>query len=100
MPGLLDTGEVMVNSLHHQGIARLAPGLKAEAHAPDGLIEAMSLPGAKGFLLGVQWHPEWAGRARDPVSRAIFSLALAGQRPADLRQNDYGKNGSYKDKLF
>ncbi len=71
LAGLLGTADVTVNSLHHQGIARLAPGLLAEAHAPDGLVEAVSLPGARGFLLGVQWHPEWAA-ARDPVSRAIF----------------------------
>ena len=63
--------DAMVNSLHHQGVDRLAPGLKAEAHAPDGQIEAVSLPGAKAFLLGVQWHPEWAF-AQDPLSVAIF----------------------------
>ena len=68
---LFGVTQIAVNSLHHQGIARLAPGLLAEAHAPDGLIEAVSLPGAKGFLLGVQWHPEWAAE-RDPVSRALF----------------------------
>ncbi len=71
LEGLLGTTEVVVNSLHHQGVARLAPALLAEAHAPDGLIEAISLPGARGFLLGVQWHLEWAAD-RDPVSRAIF----------------------------
>ncbi|MEO8301690.1 MAG: gamma-glutamyl-gamma-aminobutyrate hydrolase family protein, partial [Rhizomicrobium sp.] len=63
--------QAMVNSLHHQGIDRLAPGLKAEAHAPDGQIEAVSRSGAGAFLLGVQWHPEW-GFAEDPLSRAIF----------------------------
>jgi putative glutamine amidotransferase len=68
MSGMRDA---MVNSLHHQGVDRLAPGLKAEAHAPDGQIEAVSLPGAKAFLLGVQWHPEWAF-AQDPLSAAIF----------------------------
>ncbi len=61
----------MVNSLHHQGVDRLAPDLVAEAHAPDGLIEAVSLRQPKSFLLGVQWHPEW-GFAQDPLSRAIF----------------------------
>jgi len=64
--------QAMVNSLHSQGVDRLAPGLKIEAHAPDGQIEAVSLPAAKAFLLGVQWHPEWAF-AEDPLSRAIFS---------------------------
>jgi putative glutamine amidotransferase len=59
-----------VNSLHSQGIDRLAPGLRAEAKAPDSTIEAISRDGA--FALGVQWHPEW--RFWDnPVSRAILS---------------------------
>lgn len=48
-----------VNSLHGQGIDRLAPGLRIEAVAPDGLVEAVSVEGAPGFALGVQWHPEW-----------------------------------------
>jgi len=61
-----------VNSLHHQGIDRLAPSLRADATAPDGLIEAVSCPAAPGFVLGVQWHPEW-GWADDPVSRSIFA---------------------------
>ncbi len=61
-----------VNSLHSQGIDRLAPTLHADAIAPDGTIEAVSMPGAKGFVLGVQWHPEWRWR-EDAVSRAIFS---------------------------
>jgi len=61
-----------VNSLHAQGIDRLAPPLHADAIAPDGTIEAVSMPGAKGFVLGLQWHPEW--RWRDsPVSRAILA---------------------------
>lgn len=51
--------EFMVNSLHGQGIARLGAGLVAEAYAPDGLIEAISIPKAKAFALAVQWHPEW-----------------------------------------
>jgi putative glutamine amidotransferase len=70
-----------VNSLHSQGIDRLAPVLRTEAVAPDGQIEAVSMPAAKGFLLGVQWHPEWNWSA-DPVSRAIyaaFGRALAKQ---------------------
>ena len=63
--------EVRVNSLHSQGIDRLAPSLRAEATAPDGPIEAVSLPGAKGFVVGVQWHPEWKF-AEDPLSLALF----------------------------
>jgi putative glutamine amidotransferase len=52
-------GEIMVNSLHGQGINQLAPGLAVEAHADDGLVEAYRVADAKGFTLAVQWHPEW-----------------------------------------
>lgn len=65
-----------VNSLHAQGIDRLAPALHADATARDGTIEAVSMPDAKGFLLGLQWHPEWRWREND-VSRAIFSAFAA-----------------------
>ncbi len=65
----MDTAEV--NSLHGQGIDRLAPGLAIDAEAPDGLIEAVRLDRAECFLLGVQWHPEWAFRD-NPLSVVIF----------------------------
>ncbi|MCL9781283.1 gamma-glutamyl-gamma-aminobutyrate hydrolase family protein [Vibrio sp. S4M6] len=54
----LDSTRIEVNSLHDQGIERLAPGLLVEAKASDGLVEAFSLPDQKYFI-GVQWHPEW-----------------------------------------
>jgi putative glutamine amidotransferase len=63
--------EIMVNSLHGQGIDQPAPGLKVEAVAPDGLIEAVSLPNAR-FVVGVQWHPEYKPLA-NPVSCALFA---------------------------
>jgi putative glutamine amidotransferase len=64
-------GPAMVNSLHHQGVDQLAPGLNVDAAAPDGQVEAVSMPGAPGFLLGLQWHPEWRW-SENPLSRAIF----------------------------
>ncbi|HEX4294616.1 MAG TPA: gamma-glutamyl-gamma-aminobutyrate hydrolase family protein [Rhizomicrobium sp.] len=69
---IVGAGVFQVNSLHAQGIDKLAPSLHADAVAPDGQIEAVSMPSAKGFLLGVQWHPEWRW-AEDEVSTAIFS---------------------------
>lgn len=48
-----------VNSLHGQGIARLADGLRAVAHAPDGVVEAFEVSAAATFACAVQWHPEW-----------------------------------------
>jgi len=68
-----------VNSLHGQGIDRLARGLKIEALAPDGTIEAVSHETAK-FLLGVEWHPEWRPR-ENPISTQLlkaFGAALRG----------------------
>jgi putative glutamine amidotransferase len=60
-----------VNSVHGQGIKQLADGLRVEAVAPDGLIEAFSLPAAPGFNLCVQWHPEWRA-AGNPASLRLF----------------------------
>jgi putative glutamine amidotransferase len=63
--------EIPVNSLHNQGIARIAPRLVAEGWAPDGTIEAVRVKDTRGFALGVQWHPEYDWE-RDAVSRALF----------------------------
>jgi putative glutamine amidotransferase len=64
--------ETRVNSLHHQGIDRLGDGLRVEATASDGLVEAFSVADAPGFTLAVQWHPEM--RVDDsPLARALFS---------------------------
>lgn len=51
--------EAQVNSLHGQGIARLAEGLEALGQAPDGQVEAVAIRGARSFAFAVQWHPEW-----------------------------------------
>jgi putative glutamine amidotransferase len=67
---LFGVGEIMVNSLHSQGIDRPAPPLFVEAVAPDGQIEAVSLPGAR-FVIGVQWHPEYKV-LDNPFSRTLF----------------------------
>jgi putative glutamine amidotransferase len=62
--------EIMVNSLHGQGIDQPAPDLVIEAVAPDGQIEGVSLPGAR-FAVGVQWHPEYKA-LENPFSHALF----------------------------
>ena len=56
-------GRATVNSVHHQAIKDLAPGLVVEAQSPaDGLIEAIRRPGGS-FMAAVQWHPEFHRRA-------------------------------------
>jgi putative glutamine amidotransferase len=82
---ILQTEHIQVNSLHGQGVHRLAPGLVVEGVAPDGLVEAFSAPAAPGFNLAVQWHPEWQAEL-NPVSLKIFQAfgdaarARRGQR--------------------
>ncbi len=65
-----------VNSLHSQGIDRLADSLAIEAVADDGLIEAASYRSTEGkkdaWALGVQWHPEWQYES-NKVSVALFN---------------------------
>ena len=68
----LGQDEVKVNSLHQQGIKRLADRLIAEGVADDGLVEAYRVKDAKGFAYGAQWHPEWK-YWENPVSMAIFN---------------------------
>lgn len=60
-----------VNSLHSQGVDTLSPALQPEALADDGLVEAVSLRGARHFALGVQFHPEWEV-TKNPHYLAIF----------------------------
>jgi putative glutamine amidotransferase len=46
-----------VVSEHHQAVRTLGRGLRVTSKAPDGLVEALEVPGHR-FALGVQWHPE------------------------------------------
>ncbi len=74
---LAGTTEIAVNSLHNQGIDRLAPGLVVEAVAVDGTIEAVRVVTTAegrqaGYAVGVQWHPEY-DFATNPLSARIFA---------------------------
>lgn len=76
-----------VNSVHSQGVDRLADALVVEAVAPDGLVEACVVRDAPAFALGVQWHPEW-DLQDDPLSAAIFRAfgAAAQERATTCRR--------------
>ncbi len=78
------SGEIQINSVHRQAIAQTAPRLQVEATAEDGTIEAVSVIDAKGFAIGVQWHPEYWAETDGP-SRALFEAfgkAVRGIRRA------------------
>ena len=68
---VLGAREVMVNSLHGQGILDKGGRIVIEGYAPDATPEAIVVEEASGFAMGVQWHPEW-NAANDPVSRPLF----------------------------
>jgi len=67
---LVDLDQLPVNSMHHQGVKQLGPGLVACAQAADGLIEAVE-SGNGHWMVGVQWHPE-VFDADDPHTRDLF----------------------------
>jgi len=83
MPGsrlhtLFGADEVQVNSMHHQGVRQVPGTLVASALAPDGLVEALELPGDT-FFLGVQWHPEVLYDT-DAATRRLFQAFVAAAR--------------------
>ena len=57
LAGRLDAADLIVNTLHHQALRDIAPGLRVIARAPDGVVEAVEGAGGS-FVLGVQCHPE------------------------------------------
>jgi putative glutamine amidotransferase len=66
------TAPIMVNSVHYQGIDRLAPALRAEALAQDGVVEAVSGRIGGAAVYAMQWHPEWQTEQR-PVYQWFFT---------------------------
>ena len=86
---ILGTGRIAVNSLHWQAIERLADGLVAEGRAPDGVVEAVSVKDAKGFAIGVQWHPEYKVM-ENPDSLKLFRAFGAAARERAGRRTAAG----------
>jgi putative glutamine amidotransferase len=85
---------IFVNSMHRQGIERLGQGLQAQALAPDGLIEEISVAAGAPFAcedtfaLGVQWHPEWQVM-QNPDYLSIFqAFGNACRKRAEQRGAD------------
>ena len=77
---ILDIAETPVNSIHHQGLNRLAPELQVSAVAPDGLVEGVEIPGHP-FAIGVQWHPENLLQVV-PVMQRLFAALVSAARQA------------------
>jgi len=89
---ILGSTHLPVNSLHHQGIKKLAPDLTPSGHAPDGLVEAIEIAGHP-FAIGVQWHPE-ALAPTDPLARRLFEALVKAARDERHRHLCYSRNVS------
>jgi len=70
---------VTASCYHHQRIDRLGAGLRVVGSAEDGTIEAVELPAAAGWFLGVQWHPEDTA-ASDPAQQRAFDALVRAAR--------------------
>lgn len=75
---ITQSGTIRVNSMHHQAVRKVAPGLVASGFAPGGLIETVEMPDYP-FFLGVQWHPEYLWE-HDDAARRIFEYFVDAAR--------------------
>ena len=82
---LAGSSQVAVNSVHGQGVAALGKGLVVEAVAEDGLIEAVTVQGAR-FAVGVQWHPEWQVEASELSTKLFAAFGAACQTYGKSRE--------------
>lgn len=79
LAAILRQSRVGVNSMHHQAVKDLAPGFRAVARTPDGLIEAIE-GHDHPFALGVQWHPEELVEDAQPMRRLFEDFVSAARR--------------------
>lgn len=79
---LLGAPCIRVNSVHRQVVDRLAPGLIAEARAPDRTIEAVRVADAQNFAFGVQWHPEYLAASDAPSGKLFRAFGEAARARA------------------
>lgn len=63
---------ITVNSLHHQSVRDVAPGLKVTARAPDGIVEGLESESGDWWVMAVQWHPEEMNDSPEPWDRGLF----------------------------
>ena len=71
---IIGTGEVKINSYHHQAAKKIAPGFEIAAYSEDGLVEAIYCKDKK-FVLGVQWHPE-RSHNEVPANKIILNIFI------------------------
>ncbi len=63
---------IMVNSLHHQSVLDVAPGMKVTARSTDGIVEGIESTDEGWWAMGVQWHPEEMNDSPESWDRGLF----------------------------
>lgn len=82
----LGTATIDVNSLHHQSLKKIAPGLRVIGRSPDGVVEAVESTDAQ-FRVGVQFHPELL--EDDTRMLKLFEAFVASAREYRDRRNGH-----------
>lgn len=75
----IQNGSVDVNSLHTQALDKLGDNIVVEATAEDGTIEAVTVADAPGYVVGVQWHPEYWATTDNPSNKIFKSFGEAAR---------------------
>jgi putative glutamine amidotransferase len=78
LASVLGRTQVSVNSIHHQALHRLGGGLRATGWSPDGMVEAVEMPGRR-FVVGLQCHPEEFS-ATEPWAERLFTALVRAAR--------------------
>ena len=79
-----------VNSYHHQAVRELGDGVVATAWAPDGVVEAIEMPGGRAPVVGVQWELQVDSRPHDLMYSFVQDAGEATGGRADARGEDVG----------
>ena len=87
--GLLGKHRTLVNSVHWQGIDRLADRLVAEGRAEDGVVEAVSVKGYPAFAIGTQWHPEYRVLENEDSVKLFKAFGAAARKYAEQRRTGH-----------
>lgn len=86
---VLGATHVEVNSLHHQAVKGIAPELRAVAHAPDGIVEAVEAADDR-FVVGVQFHPEWLLDEDGRMARLFEAFVSSAREYREIKNNGTG----------
>jgi len=87
--GLLGKNRTLVNSVHWQGIDRLADRLVAEGRAEDGVVEAVSVKDYPAFAIGTQWHPEYRAMENEDSVKLFKAFGEAARKYAEQRRGGH-----------